>query len=53
MEREDIVALTTAVRAFKDALGRLKRIFHPDRGELRLVGGRSGVSEWGEAVLMV
>ncbi|XP_069955191.1 rho GTPase-activating protein 45 isoform X4 [Cherax quadricarinatus] len=31
VEREDIVALTTAVRAFKEALGKLKRIFHPER----------------------
>ncbi|CAL4067534.1 unnamed protein product, partial [Meganyctiphanes norvegica] len=31
VEQEDIVALTTAVRAFKEALGRLKRIFHPER----------------------
>ncbi|XP_066990813.1 rho GTPase-activating protein 45-like isoform X16 [Macrobrachium rosenbergii] len=31
VEQEDIVALTTAVRAFKEALGKLKRIFHPER----------------------
>ncbi|XP_045139333.1 rho GTPase-activating protein 45-like isoform X4 [Portunus trituberculatus] len=41
VEREDIVALTTAVRAFKDALGKLKRIFHPERDKsetLRVAG---------------
>ncbi|XP_071536565.1 rho GTPase-activating protein 45-like isoform X3 [Panulirus ornatus] len=31
VEREDIVALTTAVRAFREALGKLKKIFHPER----------------------
>ena len=48
VEREDIVALTTAVRAFKDALGKLKRIFHPERGTWRVedVGGGCRVEEW-------
>ncbi|XP_037086813.1 rho GTPase-activating protein 29-like [Pollicipes pollicipes] len=31
VEQEDIVALTHDVRAFKEALGKLRRIFHPDK----------------------
>jgi hypothetical protein len=29
VEQEDIVALTQEVRAFKEALGKLRRLFHP------------------------
>lgn len=33
VEQEDIVALTQEVRAFKEALGKLRRLFHPnDKG---------------------
>lgn len=34
VEQEDIVALTHDVRGFKEALSKLRRIFHPERGEL-------------------
>jgi hypothetical protein len=34
VEQEDIVALTQEVRAFKEALGKLRRLFHPnDKGK--------------------
>lgn len=32
VEQEDIVVLTHDVRAFKEALGKLRRIFHPEKG---------------------
>lgn len=32
VEQEDIVALTQEVRAFKEALGKLRRLFQPDKG---------------------
>ena len=35
VEQEDIVALTQEVRAFKEALGKLRRLFHPnDKGKM-------------------
>ncbi|EFX83145.1 hypothetical protein DAPPUDRAFT_100870 [Daphnia pulex] len=35
VEQEDIVALTQEVRAFKEALGKLRRLFHPnDKGTI-------------------
>ena len=37
VEQEDIVTLSTAVRSFKEALSRLRRIFQPDRGNLTLI----------------
>lgn len=38
VEQEDIVALTQEVRAFKEALGKLRRLFHPnDKGKKKLV----------------
>ena len=36
VEQEDIVALTQEVRAFKEALGKLRRIFHYDKGKNQL-----------------
>lgn len=33
VEQEDIIVLTHDVRSFKEALGKLRRIFHPERGE--------------------
>ncbi len=37
VEQEDIVALTQEVRAFKEALGKLRRLFHPnDKGTFLL-----------------
>ena len=37
VEQEDIVALTQEVRAFKEALGKLRRLFHPnDKGNARI-----------------
>lgn len=37
VEQEDIVALTQEVRAFKEALGKLRRLFHPnDKGKQQL-----------------
>lgn len=32
VEQEDIVALCASVRAFKEALGKLRKIFGPERG---------------------
>ena len=32
VEQEDIITLSTAVRSFKEALSRLRKIFNTDRG---------------------
>ena len=38
VEQEDIVALTQEVRAFKEALGRLRRLFHPPQAANHVKG---------------
>ena len=38
VEQEDIVALTQEVRAFKEALGKLRRLFHPNEKGTLSVG---------------
>lgn len=40
VEQEDIVALTQEVRAFKEALGRLRRLFHPPQAANHVKGTR-------------
>lgn len=39
VEQEEIIALTHDVRGFKEALGKLRRIFHPDRDKQETVRG--------------
>ena len=41
VEQEDIVSLTQEVRGFKEALGKLRRVFGPEKGEMADVSGRT------------